>query len=76
LLTYKAEAKVGGKIAQLGGRLIHGFAKKMADQFFDKFQETVGAPDAPSEASEGDADTKPAEDGDGNKKGWLGRIIG
>lgn len=76
LLTYKAEAKVGGKIAQLGGRLIDGFAKKMADQFFDKFQETVGAPDALSEDPEGGAGAEPAEDGDGNKKGWLGRIIG
>ncbi|MEM7237299.1 MAG: carbon monoxide dehydrogenase subunit G [Pseudomonadota bacterium] len=76
LLTYKAEAKVGGKIAQLGGRLIDGFAKKMADQFFDKFQETVGAPDAPSEDPEGGAGAEPSEDGDGNKKGWLGRIIG
>ncbi|MEM9044741.1 MAG: carbon monoxide dehydrogenase subunit G [Pseudomonadota bacterium] len=76
LLTYKAEAKVGGKIAQLGGRLINGFAKKMADQFFDKFQETVGGP-APEDA---EVET-PAEGGqgdgkDGEKKGWLGRIIG
>lgn len=48
LLTYEAEAKVTGKIAQLGSRLIDGFAKKMADQFFDKFAETVGGP-APEE---------------------------
>ncbi|MEM7060584.1 MAG: carbon monoxide dehydrogenase subunit G [Pseudomonadota bacterium] len=44
LLTYTAEAKVTGKIAQLGGRLIDGFAKKMADQFFDSFQQEVGGP--------------------------------
>ncbi|MFK7941416.1 MAG: CoxG family protein [Paracoccaceae bacterium] len=43
-LTYEAEAKVTGKIAQLGARLIDGFAKTMADQFFDKFAETVGGP--------------------------------
>ena len=40
-LTYNATAKVGGKIAQLGSRVIGGFARKMADQFFDNFQATV-----------------------------------
>ena len=33
-LSYDVEAKVGGKLAQLGSRIIDGFAKKMADQFF------------------------------------------
>ncbi|WP_166417603.1 CoxG family protein [Cochlodiniinecator piscidefendens] len=37
-LHYEVEAKVGGKIAQLGSRLIDGFARKMADQFFERFQ--------------------------------------
>jgi uncharacterized protein len=40
-LTYDVDAKVGGKIAQLGSRLIDGFARKMAGQFFDRFQERV-----------------------------------
>ncbi|MFT5065334.1 MAG: carbon monoxide dehydrogenase subunit G [Yoonia sp.] len=40
-LTYNATAKVGGKLAQLGSRIIGGFARKMADQFFDNFQATV-----------------------------------
>ncbi|MGV6811660.1 MAG: SRPBCC family protein [Brevirhabdus sp.] len=40
-LSYEVEAKVGGKLAQLGSRLIDGFARKMADQFFERFQETV-----------------------------------
>ena len=40
-LTYAVEAKVGGKIAQLGSRLIDGFARKMADAFFDRFQAEV-----------------------------------
>ncbi|MFT6452251.1 MAG: carbon monoxide dehydrogenase subunit G [Halocynthiibacter sp.] len=45
-LTYDVEAKVGGKIAQLGSRLINGFAKKMADKFFENFQTTVeGGPE-------------------------------
>ena len=36
-LTYKAEANVGGKIAQLGQRLLAGTAKKIADKFFSNF---------------------------------------
>lgn len=40
-LHYDVEAKVGGKIAQLGSRLIDSFARKMADQFFERFQTHV-----------------------------------
>lgn len=40
-LTYDVEANVGGKLAQLGGRLIDGVAKKMADQFFANFAKAV-----------------------------------
>ncbi len=36
-MTYTVTAKVGGKLAQLGARLIDGTAKKMADAFFDNF---------------------------------------
>ena len=44
-LKYSVEAQIGGKLAQLGQRLINGAAKKMADQFFAKFVTTVeGAP--------------------------------
>lgn len=41
LLTYKANAQVGGKLAQVGSRLIDGVAKKMADQFFQRFNAQV-----------------------------------
>ncbi len=40
-LTYDVQAKVGGKLAQLGSRIIGGFARKMADQFFESFQDAV-----------------------------------
>ena len=40
-LTYTVEANVGGKIAQVGSRLIDMAAKKMADIFFGKFSELV-----------------------------------
>ena len=43
ILVYDVEANVGGKIAQLGGRLIDGVAKKNADAFFAKFAEIVKA---------------------------------
>ena len=43
LLTYDVEANVGGKIAQLGARLIDGVAKKNADTFFANFAENVKA---------------------------------
>lgn len=42
-LSYAVEAQVGGKIAQLGSRLIDGFARKLADEFFDRFQAEVEA---------------------------------
>jgi len=37
ILSYQVTAKVGGKLAQLGARLIDGAAKKMADAFFENF---------------------------------------
>lgn len=43
LLTYDVDAQIGGKIAQVGARLVAGTAKKLADQFFGKFAETLGA---------------------------------
>src|SRR6201985_1999758 len=41
LLTYEVEAQIGGKLAQLGQRLINGAAKKVADDFFQKFAAAV-----------------------------------
>jgi carbon monoxide dehydrogenase subunit G len=71
-LIYDVEAKVGGKLAQLGSRLIDGFAKKMADQFFENFQSAVEGPaDEGSEAAEAEeTDEAP------KKKGWFGRLKG
>ena len=37
LLSYHVDAQIGGKLAQLGQRLINGTAKKMADEFFANF---------------------------------------
>jgi hypothetical protein len=66
-LSYDVEAKVGGKIAQLGSRIIDGFSKRMADQFFSNLKETLESP--PEVASEGVMDKSA-------KKSWLGRLTG
>ena len=41
ILTYDVDVNVGGKIAQLGSRLINGVAKKMSDYFFGRFADLV-----------------------------------
>ncbi len=41
VMRYEVNARVGGKLAQLGGRLIDGTAKKLADEFFANFGEIV-----------------------------------
>lgn len=72
ILHYDVEAKVGGKLAQLGSRIVGGFAKKMADQFFVRFQEAVGGPEpeaAPEPALAADA-AEPEK-----KKGWFKRLV-
>ncbi|QFT60827.1 Carbon monoxide dehydrogenase subunit G (CoxG) (plasmid) [Sulfitobacter sp. THAF37] len=70
ILHYEVEAKVGGKLAQLGSRIIDGFAKKMADQFFSNFQEAVGGPDEAALAG-AEAEAEPAK-----PKGWFQRLKG
>ena len=44
VLDYNVDAQVGGKIAQVGARLIDGTARKLADEFFGKFATMVGGP--------------------------------
>lgn len=50
LLRYNVKAQVGGKMAQLGARLIDSTAKQMADQFFDRFAANMTAPAAATPA--------------------------
>ncbi|MFS2013213.1 carbon monoxide dehydrogenase subunit G [Azospirillum sp. CT11-132] len=49
LLTYTAKAQVGGKLAQIGSRLVDATARKMAEEFFARFTQIVGP--APAEAA-------------------------
>lgn len=60
LLSYEANGTVGGKLAQIGSRLIDSTARKMADDFFDKFAEAVGGAE-PEEAVEEAAEEPPAQ---------------
>lgn len=71
-LQYEVEARVGGKLAQLGSRIIDGFARKMADDFFTRFQEAVEGP-ADDSATPG---PEAAEGDETPKKGWFKRILG
>ena len=43
LLKYEVHAQIGGKLAQIGSRLVDGAARKMADEFFSTFAATVEA---------------------------------
>lgn len=56
-LAYTASSQIGGKLAQVGSRLIDAAAKKIADDFFNKFGELVGG--APAATGDG-ADTASA----------------
>ncbi|BDG72518.1 CoxG family protein [Roseomonas fluvialis] len=51
LLRYTVKAQVGGKMAQLGARLIDSTAKQMSDQFFDRFAAALTPPAPETEAA-------------------------
>jgi len=51
VLRYRVQANVGGKLAQIGSRLVDGTAKKLSEEFFGKFAEVVGTPSAPQAAT-------------------------
>jgi len=64
MLHYDVDAQIGGKLAQLGQRLIDSTAKKLASEFFACFGEAVGGvAEAPAEA-------------EAAPKGWWGRLTG
>ena len=53
ILSYEVDASVGGKLAQIGGRLIDSTAKKLADEFFAKFSVLAAAQTTPATSSSG-----------------------
>jgi carbon monoxide dehydrogenase subunit G len=82
VLSYTAKADVGGKLAQLGSRLIDATARKMADDFFENFRKQLvapeAAPEAPPEVEVPPAPPPPAEGFAGlaqNKFVWAAAAI-
>lgn len=69
-LAYTANAQIGGKLAQIGSRLVDGAARKTAADFFATFTEKLGGtPDAGPVAAE------PASAAQGRNKMWLWIVI-
>jgi len=64
LLSYAVDAQIGGKLAQLGSRLIDSTAKKLAGEFFEKFA-AVLTPPAPEGAAVPEGETK----------GWFKKLL-
>lgn len=61
-LTYTVKAAVGGKLGQIGGRMIDASAKQLADQFFDALRGHLTAPQLPAAepaAADSDAESAP-----------------
>ncbi len=87
ILKYDVDADVGGKLAQIGGRLLEGTSKKLAGEFFDNFEtalkggsaeETAPAAETPEAGAEAPepaaADAAPREiaaEGKGSSRVWL-----
>ena len=65
-LSYDVEAKVGGKLAQIGSRVVHGVAAKLADQFFENFEAIIAPPN--EVVVEEVEEEKP-------EKGWFGKLL-
>lgn len=66
ILHYVVKAEIGGKLAQMGSRLIDSTAKKLAGDFFAKFGEVVGKP----------SDVEAPQEEQAASKGWMSRILG
>ena len=82
LLKYEVHAQIGGKLAQIGSRLVDGAARKMADEFFTAFAAAVEARSGgAAEAAMAPAAVPPVDGGKaGGSKGlppavWIGALI-
>lgn len=78
VLSYQAKAQVGGKLAQLGGRLIDATAKAQADVFFSKFGHVVAASVPQDAGLSAAAETAPVSapaDGAAGVASWVYGIL-
>ncbi|MCH8467110.1 MAG: carbon monoxide dehydrogenase, partial [Roseinatronobacter sp.] len=77
VLRYEVDAKVGGKLAQLGSRIVDGFARRMAGEFFTRFQAEIEGPKPNDDAAAPDtAEAAPTSEPAPAKKSWLKRVLG
>jgi len=67
ILHYEVDVQIGGRLAQLGGRLIESTAKKLSGEFFAAFGDVVVPASEPA---------TPAGETRQGKRGWLGRLTG
>ncbi len=70
VLTYTVDAALGGKLAQMGSRIVDGVARAMADKFFARLAETVSAPIPVGEAP------LRAEEAAPRRPSWLAPAVG
>jgi uncharacterized protein len=80
VLSYSARASVGGKLAQIGQRLIDGAAKQIADDFFKRFAAALEAPTLTPDPEVEPAAKKIATPGSAPRSGlhpavWVGGLI-
>jgi uncharacterized protein len=74
LMKYEAQAEVGGKLAQLGSRLIDSAAKKLTDEFFEKFAAVVGPMPKEVDTAASVSRAAPAATRASANKGWRWAI--
>jgi uncharacterized protein len=75
ILHYEVDAQVGGKLAQLGGRLIDSTARKLAGMFFESLAAAVTSAPAEAVAETPAPDVSAADAPRVAKKGWFGRLF-
>ncbi len=71
LLAYRVNGNVGGKLAQVGSRLIDGAARKMADDFFDRFHREFAADGVDAESAPVTAEQPRAYESGGRWMIWV-----
>ena len=75
MLKYDAKATIGGRVAQVGSRLVDSAAKKLAGEFFDRFNTLMTpAEETPTEESPSEADSADAPEISALKRSWWDRV--
>jgi carbon monoxide dehydrogenase subunit G len=75
VLHYAADAQIGGKLAQIGSRLVEGTAKKLADEFFTAFAAQAAAGASAAQPAAGEAVSQPAPVVPSATSGGLSPVI-